>query len=68
MPALTKLETLIKWFEENEIDWDKSILEVRDTNNSLGVFAKNDIEEGSPGKRLHCNNLHEGRILRADLH
>jgi hypothetical protein len=59
MPALTKLETLIKWFEENEIDWDKSILEVRDTNNSLGVFAKSDIEEGSPGKRLHRNNLYE---------
>ncbi|GAB5588596.1 hypothetical protein Unana1_03496 [Umbelopsis nana] len=48
MASKTKLETLLRWFEDNEIEWDKQTLEVRDTNNSLGVFAKQDIEEGCP--------------------
>ena len=50
MLARNKVETLVKWFEENEIEWEKDMLEVKDTNNSLGVFAKKDIEEGSPGE------------------
>lgn len=50
MPASDKLATLVQWFEENEVEWTKDLIEVKDTNGSLGVFAKKDIEEGVPGK------------------
>jgi hypothetical protein len=52
MPAKSKLEILLKWFNENEIEWEKDLLEVKDTNYCLGVFAKADIEEGRPGKLI----------------
>lgn len=60
MASKTKLETLLRWFEDNEIEWDKETLELRDTNNSLGVFAKQDIEEGCPGE---CSGIAVSMIL-----
>jgi hypothetical protein len=53
MPASNKLAALVQWFDDNDVEWDKTLIEVRDTNGSLGVFAKKNIEEGLPGKEKH---------------
>lgn len=50
MPAQSKLDILLKWFQDNEIEWEKELIQVKDVKNSFGVFAKSKVEEGLPGK------------------
>ena len=38
-----KLATLIEWFNDNEIVWDKETIEIKIVNDSFGVFALKDI-------------------------
>jgi hypothetical protein len=57
MSAQSKLNILLKWFDDNEIEWKKDLIQVKDVNNSLGVFAKTNIEEGLPGKLTPWNQL-----------
>ncbi|KAI9263876.1 hypothetical protein EDC94DRAFT_606415 [Helicostylum pulchrum] len=40
-----KLEVLLKWFDENKIEWDKEALEVKEVNGSFGVYAKKNMKK-----------------------
>jgi len=64
MPAQSKLDILLKWFQDNEIEWEKELIQVKDANNSLGVFAKTKVEEGLPGKLTFRNQ----RVCLNDSH
>lgn len=55
MPSQSKLDILLKWFQDNEIEWEKELIQVKDAKNSLGVFAKAKVEEGLPGKLTFRN-------------
>lgn len=46
-----KLELLLKWFDENKIEWDKEALELRETNGSFGVYAKKNMKKDKPSKQ-----------------
>ncbi|KAF7721273.1 hypothetical protein EC973_004982 [Apophysomyces ossiformis] len=48
MSLKDKLDTLLKWFEANEIKWDNKCLEIRIVNDSYGVFAKKDLKNKNP--------------------
>lgn len=45
-----KLQTLLKWFEDNKIEWDKDALEIKESNGSFGVHAKKSMKKDKPGK------------------
>lgn len=46
-----KLEVLLKWFDENKIEWDKEALEVKEVNGSFGVYAKKNMKKDKAGKK-----------------
>lgn len=52
-----KLQTLLKWFEDNKIEWDKDALEIKESNGSFGVHAKKSMKKDKPGKRKKRNPL-----------
>lgn len=63
-----KLDILLKWFDDNKIEWDKSSLEIKETNGSFGVFAKKDMKKDKPGMvqwnlTESCNDLGSNVIL-----
>ncbi|KAI8880388.1 SET domain-containing protein [Backusella circina FSU 941] len=43
--AGSKLDLLLKWFEENKFEWDKESLEIRETGNGFGVFATKNLKK-----------------------
>lgn len=45
-----KLDILLKWFDDNKIEWDKEALEIKVINGSFGVYAKKDMKKDKPGK------------------
>ncbi|KAG0165212.1 hypothetical protein DFQ28_009086 [Apophysomyces sp. BC1034] len=45
MSPKEKLDILLKWFDDSEIEWDKENLDIRITDNSFGVFAANDVKK-----------------------
>jgi len=47
----TELTAFLAWAEENEILWDKTAIEIKETSNKhgLGVFAKKHLEPGYEG-------------------
>lgn len=44
-----KLEILLKWFDDNKIEWDKDALEIKEENGSFGVHAKKSMKKDKPG-------------------
>lgn len=44
-----KLEILLKWFDDNKIEWDKDALEIKEDNGSFGVHAKKSMKKDKPG-------------------
>ena len=45
----SKLEILLKWFDDNKIEWDKEALEIKENNGSFGVHAKKSMKKDKPG-------------------
>jgi hypothetical protein len=45
-----KLDILLKWFDDNKIEWDKEALEIKETNGSFGVYTKQNMKKDKPGK------------------
>jgi hypothetical protein len=43
--AGSKLDLLLKWFEENKFEWDKESLEIKETENGFGVFATKNLKK-----------------------
>ncbi|KAL0141707.1 hypothetical protein V8B55DRAFT_1446075 [Mucor lusitanicus] len=46
--STNKLQTLLKWFEDNKIEWDKDALEIKESNGSFGVHAKKSMKKDKP--------------------
>jgi hypothetical protein len=48
-----ELTAFLAWAEENEILWDKTAIEIKETTtkHGLGVFAKKRLEPGYEGKQ-----------------
>jgi hypothetical protein len=51
MAAVKRLDLLLKWFEDNKVEWDKEALEIKETNGSFGVYAKKNMKKDKPGKK-----------------
>lgn len=39
MATVEKLDLLLKWFKDNEVEYDKESIEIRITEGSFGVYA-----------------------------
>lgn len=50
MSQSSKLELLLKWFDDNDVQWDKDSLEIKETNGSFGVHAKKNLRKDTTGK------------------
>jgi hypothetical protein len=50
MATEKRLDLLLKWFDDNKIEWDKEALEIKETNGSFGVYAKKNMKKDKTGK------------------
>ncbi|KAI8640933.1 hypothetical protein BD408DRAFT_419037 [Parasitella parasitica] len=41
----SKLETLLQWFQDNKIEWDKDAVEIKEKDGSFGVYAKKSMKK-----------------------
>lgn len=54
MAAVKRLDLLLKWLDDNKVEWDKDVLEIKEINGSFGVYAKKNMKKDKPGKRVFC--------------
>ncbi|KAG1053647.1 hypothetical protein G6F43_004299 [Rhizopus delemar] len=45
MSAQQKLDRLTKWFDDNNIKWDKDALSIKELDGSFGIFALKDMKK-----------------------
>lgn len=43
------LNAFLTWAEENNIQWDKDAIEVREGKHGLGIYAKKNLDAGYEG-------------------
>ena len=50
MSAQHKLDRLTKWFDDNNIKWDKDALSIKELDGSFGIFALKDMKKSDTSK------------------